>query len=555
LIQEIAMTDSIHSSRRQFLQTSVATAATVLLPKWTVAHGAPAIIVSQQERPQALQGLQFGDPGNGSVVVWSRSDRPARMLVEWSLDEQFDNVQRILGPHALETSDFTARQALEGLDAGKEVFVRVAFQSLNNDRAISEPVTGRFIVPPQRRHDDDWDRDWRWRNDDRADLRFVWGGDTAGQGWGINPDFGGMKIYETMRQRRPLFFVHSGDNIYADGPIAEMVTAEGNRLWRNIVTPEVAKVAETLDEFRGRYRYNLLDDNVRRFNAEVPQIWQWDDHEVTNNWSDSKDLSGDPRYTEKNVPLLVARGTRAFLEYAPMRPFDARESQRVYRQYSYGPLLDLFVLDMRSYRGPNTANLQPEPSDQTVFLGREQLEWLKAGLKNSRAVWKVVAADMPIGLNVGDGTTAEGLPRWEAIANGEPGFAKGRELEFGELLSYLRRRRVQNVVWITADVHYCAAHYYDPNRAAFRDFDGFWEFVAGPLNAGTFGPGTLDGTFGPQAVFVKAPPLGQSNLSPYSGLQFFGEVNIDARSGDMKVDLRDIAGASIFSRTMRARGH
>ena len=99
-------------------------------------------------------------------------------------------------------------------------------------------------------------------------------------------------------------------------------------------------MAETLDEFRGRYRYNLLDENVRRFNAEVPQIWQWDDHEVSNNWSDSKDLSGDPRYTEKNVPLLVARGARAFLEYAPLRPFDARESQRVYRRYSYGPLLD-----------------------------------------------------------------------------------------------------------------------------------------------------------------------------------------------------------------------
>jgi len=57
------------------------------------------------------------------------------------------------------------------------------------------------------------------------------------------------------------------------------VTAENGRVWTNIVTPEVAKVAETLDEFRGRYKYNLLDDNVRRFNAEVPQIWQWDDQQ------------------------------------------------------------------------------------------------------------------------------------------------------------------------------------------------------------------------------------------------------------------------------------
>jgi alkaline phosphatase D len=208
---------------------------------------------------------------------------------------------------------------------------------------------------------------------------------------------------------------------------------------------------------------------------------------------------------------------------------------------------------MRSYRGPNSANLQTTPGDQTALLGREQLDWLKAGLDDSRAVWKVVASDMPIGLNVGDGRTAEGLPRWEAVANGEPGAPKGRELEFAELLGHLKHRRVRNVVWLTADVHYCAAHFYDPAKAAFRNFDGFWEFVAGPLNAGTFGPGVLDNTFGPQAVFVKAPPPGQSNLSPYSGYQFFGEVNIDAQSRDLTVDLRDIDGVSVFSRTLRAQ--
>ncbi len=492
--------------------------------------------------------MQFGDPHNGSVIVWSRSDRPARMLVDWSYDEQFNEAYRIVGPHALDTSDFTARQDLTGLEPGSEVFVRVSFQSLDNDRAIGEPVTGRIIVPAYGVSHRSYGP-----HHDRRDLRFQWGGDTAGQGWGINPSFGGMKIYETMRQRNPHFFIHSGDNIYADGPIAASATAEGGQVWTNIVTPQVAKVAETLDEFRGRYRYNLLDENVRRFNSEVPQIWQWDDHEVTNNWSDSKDLSRDARYSEKNVPLLIARGTKAFLEYSPMRPFTARESQRVYRRYNYGRLLELFVIDMRSYRGPNTANLQTTPGDETVFLGREQLDWLKSGLDNSKAVWKVVAADMPIGLNVGDGVTASGQPRWEAIANGEPGAAKGRELEIAELLRYLKYRRVRNVVWLTADVHYCAAHFYDPAKAAFRDFDPFWEFVSGPLNAGSFGPNTLDGTFGPQVVFVKAPPPGQSNLSPYSGLQFFGEVNIDAHSAVMTVDLRDINGASVFSRKLTPR--
>lgn len=64
-----------------------------------------------------------------------------------------------------------------------------------------------------------------------------------------------------------------------------------------------------------------MDENLRRFNAEVPQVWQWDDHEVVNNWSDSKDLSADARYTEKRVQTLAARALRAFLEHAPMRLF------------------------------------------------------------------------------------------------------------------------------------------------------------------------------------------------------------------------------------------
>src|SRR5262245_46433346 len=184
------MKKRIPASRRQFLQAGIAAAAGIALPVRSIAKGAPAIVTADAERPQALQGLQLGDPSNGSIIVWSRSDRPARMLVEWSNDEQFKDAQRVRGPHALDTSDFIARQALEGLEAGSEVFVRVTFQSLNNDRALSEPVTGRFVVPPGEWADDD--NRWQWRS--RRDLRFVWGGDTAGQGWGINTTFGGMKI-------------------------------------------------------------------------------------------------------------------------------------------------------------------------------------------------------------------------------------------------------------------------------------------------------------------------------------------------------------------------
>jgi alkaline phosphatase D len=75
---------------------------------------------------------------------------------------------------------------------------------------------------------------------------------------------------------------------------------------------------------------------------------------------------------------------------------------------------------------------------------------------------------------------------------------------------------VRNVVWLTADVHYTVAHFYDPEMAAFSDFDPFWEFVTGPLHAGTFGPNALDATFGPQVVFSRAAD--RPNQPPSDGL-------------------------------------
>ncbi|WP_434149476.1 alkaline phosphatase D family protein [Methylocaldum gracile subsp. desertum] len=485
--------------------------------------------------PQMEQGIQFGDVGEGRAIVWSRCDRPARMWVEYAFNEQFTDSKVIRGPHALEVSDFTVRQDLVGLPSGKDVYVKVWFEDLTNARNKSEPVIGRFHTVGK-----------------HEDIRFVWGGDTAGQGWGINEAFGGMRIYEAMRQVKPQFFIQSGDSVYSDGPIEASKPAENGQIWTNLVTPEVSKVAETLDEFRGRYKYNLLDANLRRFNAEVPQIWQWDDHEVVNNWSDAKDLANDPRYTLKEIPVLIAHATRAFHEYAPLRPHTAEESERLYRKISYGPLLDVFVIDMRSYRGPNTANLQTQEGPETAFLGEAQLKWLKKELKKSRATWKVISADMPIGLNIGDGVDANGQPRWEAIANGDNGPAVGRELEIARLLRFIKHERIKNIVWLTADVHYAAAHFYDPSEAQFKDFSPFWEFVAGPLNAGSFGPNTTDGTFGPQVVFAKAPPAGQANLSPYAGLQFFGEVNINRKTHELTVDLKDLYGASVFSKTLKA---
>jgi alkaline phosphatase D len=519
--------------RRRFLLGSAAFGGGLVAGLPGAALGqAPAVITSDRMRPQAAQGVMAGDVTANQAVIWSRADRPARMIVDYATTEAFSDARRVRGPHALEPNDFTTRVVLTDLPAGQEIFYRVTYVDLGDMKTASVPATGRLRTAPA----------------GRRDVTFQWSGDTAGQGWGINTEWGGMKIFEAMRRAQPDFFIHNGDNIYADGPIVAEVKLANGSLWKNVTTPEKSKVAETLDEFRGAYRYNLMDANARRFNSEVPQIWQWDDHEVLNNWSSSKDLSGDSRYTEKNVHVLAGRATRAFLDYAPMRPSN-EEMERVYRHIPYGPLVDVFVIDMRSYRGPNGWNRQPTMSDETAYLGREQLRWLKQGLLASNATWKVIASDMPLGLVVADGKDAQGRDKFENSANGD-GPALGRELEIAELLSAIKHNNVKNVVWFTADVHYTAAHYYNPAKAQFTDFDPFWEFVSGPLNSGTFGPNMLDNTFGPEVVFQKAPTNGQENLPPTAGMQFYGETKIDARSEAMTVALKDLTGATLWQKTL-----
>jgi alkaline phosphatase D len=107
---------------------------------------------------------------------------------------------------------------------------------------------------------------------------------------------------------------------------------------------------------------------------------------------------------------------------------------------------------------------------------------------------------------------------------------------------------VRNVVWITGDVHYAAAHHYDPERAPrFKDFDPFWEFVAGPLHAGSFGPAALDATFGPAVRFLGIPEGMKPNRPPSEGLQFFGTLDIDHRTGILTARLRDVSGRVLYA--------
>lgn len=515
--------------RRDVLWSTVRTAAGLLGGVLQAHHAraqSPTPVPSEAARPTIPYGVASGDITHDAAIIWSRSDRPSRMLVDYATTPSFTSAQRAIGPAALAVNDFTARVDLRELPAGQEIFYRVMFQDLENPKVLSSHIKGHFRTAPMQ----------------PRNVSLVWSGDTAGQGWGINRAWGGMKLYEQIRLKSPDLFIHCGDYIYADNPIQAEVPLDDGSVWKNVTTPAKAKVAETLEEFRGNYLYNLLDDNLRRLYQEVPLLVQWDDHEVTNNWFPGGRIDErHPRfreYTVKSHDLLAAYARKAFLEYTPMRlhPYDP---ERLYRAVHYGPFLDIFLLDERSYRGPNSANRQDLPGAETEFLGIAQMQWFKRELLQSKATWKVISSGMPLGLQVPD---ANGYEAW---ANGD-GPPLGREWELASLLRFIKSTGITNVVWITADVHYAAAHFYDPQHAQFPDFEPFWEFVAGPLHAGTFGPNKLDNTFGPQVKFTNLPDRMKPNRPPSEGLQSFGRIAIARESEVMTVSLHGLNGETLY---------
>ena len=495
-------------TRRRILTGAVSAAATI-----TTSALARPYLSRASDRPAITHGVQSGDVSVDAGVVWARADRPARMLVAVSTTDSFRAIRTSQFVDALPETDCTAKLLLEDLPPGQDIFYRIAFENHSFPTLVGESQVGHFHTAPA----------------GRRDISFVWSGDTAGQGWGIDVGRGGMRAYATMLQARPDFFIHSGDSIYADCPIPARQGLPNGEIWSNIVTEEKSKVAETLGEFRGNYKYNLLDANVLAFNAQVPILAQWDDHEITNDWCPGEELSGED-YAQSSLLELVARGNRAFHEFMPMRSTMA-EPGRVYRRIAYGPLLDVFLLDMRSYRTSTSPS-----ADHARIFGAVQLAWLKRELLNSRATWKVIAADLPIGVVSTDAV---------ALGDGPP---RGREVELADLLSFIKHAMIRNTVWITADMHYTAANHYDPNRAVFQDFDPFWEFISGPLHAGTWSPGQLDDTFGPRAVYQMGAGKTQGdNLAPCFGLQFFGHVAIDGDTEVMTVTLKDVDNRNLWS--------
>jgi alkaline phosphatase D len=142
------------------------------------------------DRPWIANGLASGDVTTDSAVLWARADRPARMRVECSTVESFKTIIGVASSNALPESDFTSKVLLDALPPAQDIFYRVRFEDLALSGISGETQVGHFRTAPT----------------DKGSISFVWSGDTAGQGWGIDASRGGMRTYGTMLENRPDFF-------------------------------------------------------------------------------------------------------------------------------------------------------------------------------------------------------------------------------------------------------------------------------------------------------------------------------------------------------------
>ena len=318
--------------------------------------------------------IQSGEATASSVVVMVRCNREQDSQVKLT----FAQTSRTASAHS--SNDYTAKFILTGL-LSNTVYAYFA-ECTPNPGGLGgtlQSLTGRFRTLPLAT--------------DSVPLSFVWAADLAGQGWGRNPDLtltltngtvikGGYLVFQMMQSLNPDFAFFQGDMIYADNVILPNKTIPaqvGGGFFNN--NPTKPFVATTLEQFRANWKYNFGDDKMQNFLAQTPVYVQWDDHEVINNWFPSQVYLGPLIPNGTAIDSMAENSLQAFYEFNPIP-----DGSLIYRTQRFGKHLEVFFVDLRSYRAPN-----PRNSDTTLaaMMGPTQLAWLKDRLLRSTATHKV----------------------------------------------------------------------------------------------------------------------------------------------------------------------
>ena len=218
-----------------------------------------------------------------------------------------------------------------------------------------------------------------------------------------------------------------------------------------------ADSATTSQAYQEVWADNYAAQGYLDLRRSTPTVMTWDDNEVINN-----------NVGEWNVsPERYAIASEEFWRHNTARP-DPAAPGRIWRRLSFGPAADLFVLDCRSERDVAAGH----------YISPEQMDWLKAGLASSTAVFKFVMNTVPISDITGQPASDGFLDvvkddRWE-------GFPEQRD----EILDHIADQGLTGVIWLAGDLHFGAAMTVEPEgeRAAMN------EILVGPAGNGGSNP-------------------------------------------------------------------
>jgi alkaline phosphatase D len=241
-----------------------------------------------------------------------------------------------------------------------------------------------------------------------------------------------------------------------------------------------------LGGYRNRYALYKSDPNLQAAHLLCPWIVTWDDHEVSNNYAGL--VIGGAAATP--IPELRAAAYQAWYEHQPVRLLPPKGSSfRIWRDFAFGDLAKLFVLDTRQYRTDqdcNDAFLEPRcptfPNPNGDMLGAAQESWLLNGIAASASVWNVLAqqvvfAPTPVG-------TFLNYDQWD-------GYPHARQ----RIVDFLRAREQRDAVVLTGDIHAAGVGWVPgvtPGAPATYSEPVAAEFVATGISSGGLDPGTAD---------------------------------------------------------------
>ena len=250
---------------------------------------------------------------------------------------------------------------------------------------------------------------------------------------------GFYNAYGDLVEQQPDVVTFLGDYIYESG--VGSLDATTVRL-HNSDEPK------DLVAYRNRYGLYKADPLLQAAHASCPWIVTWDDHEVENNYAN---LSPQDAADTEGYAARRAAAYQAWWEHMPVRlepPIS--ESFKIYRQFSWGDLINMLVVDGRQYRndqacGDAVLSTQPacdEALDTTrSMLGAEQEKWFSEHINDTTKVWNVMA-NQTVMTDIRLGAAILNYDQWD-------GYAPDRD----RILSDIVDQGVENFVVLTGDIH------------------------------------------------------------------------------------------------------